>query len=135
MINCAGGEENLRTLESTQIALERVLQQLNSQGLFDITILEGDNPYSFHEQIIPTPTATTKDHWNTNRIEEIGLVLQVSQEASTSHGTGNDDTNIILETQKADISAFEVGKKVKLLYVHNIEEAVAIISSMTSSTI
>ena len=69
-------------------------------------------------------------------IEEISHALQVSQEASTSHGTRNDDTSIILETQEADISGFEVGEKVKLLHVvHNIEVAVATISSTTSSTV
>ena len=126
----------MRTSESTQIALERVLQQLNLQGLFDISISESDNPYGFHEQIIPTPTTTTTDHRNTNMIEETGHALQVSQEASTSHGTGNDDTSIILETQEADISGFEVGEKVKLLHaVHNIEVAVATISSTTSSSV
>ena len=113
-----------------------MLQQLNSQGLFDILILEGDNPYGFQKLIIPTPTATTKDHWNTNMTEETGHALQVSKEASTSHGTGNEDMSIILETQEADISGFEVGEKVKLLHVvHNIEVAVATISSTTSSTI
>ena len=126
----------MRTSESTQIALERVLQQLNSQGLFDISILESDNPYDFHEHIIPTPTTTTTDHQNTNMIEETGHALQVSQEASTSHGTGNDDTSIILETQEVDISGFEVGEKVKLLHaVHNIEVVVATISSTTSSSV
>ena len=49
MINSVGGENNLGTSESTQMALERVLQQLNSQGLFGISILEGDNPYCFQE--------------------------------------------------------------------------------------
>ena len=113
-----------------------MLQQLNLQGLFDTSISESDNPYGFHEQVIPTPTATTTDHRNTNRTEEIGHALQVSQEASTSHGIGNDDTNIILETQEVDISGFEVGEKVKLLHaVQDIEVAVATISSTTSSTV
>ena len=123
------------TLESTQIALERVLQQLNSQGLFDISISESDNPYGFHEQIIPTPTATTTDHRNTNMTEETGHALQVSREVSTSYGTRNDDTSIILETQEVDIFGFEVGKKVKLHVVQDIEVAVATISSTTSSTV
>ena len=97
------------------------MQQLNSQGLFDISISEGDNPYGFQELIIPTPSATTKDHRNTNMIEETGHAFQVSQEPSTNHGTGSDDTSIILEIQEADISGFEVGEKVKLLHaVHNI---------------
>ena len=93
-----------------------MLQQLNSQGLFDTSISESDNPYGFHEQVIPTPSATTTDHRNTNMTEEIGHAFQVSREASTSHGIGYDDTSIILETQEADISGFEVGEKVKLLH-------------------
>ena len=52
MVNSAGGENNLETLESTQMALERVLQQLNSQGEFSLSIFEGDNPYGFHKQIL-----------------------------------------------------------------------------------
>ena len=113
-----------------------MLQQLNSQGLFDTSIPETNNPYGFHEQVIPTPTATITDHRNTNRTEEIGHALQVSREASTSHGIGNDDTSIILETQEADISGFQVGEKVKLLHaIQDIEVAVATISSTTSSTV
>ena len=113
-----------------------MLQQLNSQGQFDISISEGDNPYGFQELIIPTPTGTTKDHRNTNMIEETGQASQVSQEASTSHGTRNDDTGIILETQEADIAGFEVGEKVKLLHaVQDIEMAVATITSTTSSNV
>ena len=60
-----GGENNLETSECTEMALERVLQQLNSQGLFGISILEADNLYGFHDQLIPTPTATPR----TNRIQ------------------------------------------------------------------
>ena len=113
-----------------------MLQQLNSQGQFNISISEGDNPYGFQELIIPTPTGTTTDHRNTNMIEETGQASQVSQEASTNHGTRNDDTGIILETQEADIAGFEVGEKVKLLHaVQEIEVAVATISSMTSSNV
>ena len=44
--------------------------------------------------------------------------------------------SIILETQETDISRFELDEKVKLLHaVHDIEMAVATISSTTSSTI
>ena len=136
MINSAGGENNLGTSESTQMALERVLQQLNSQGLFGISISEGDNPYCFQEQIISTPTASTKKHWNTNMAEETGPALLVSREQSTSPGTRIDNTSIILETQEADISRYEVGEKVKLLHVvQDIEVAVATISSTTSSSV
>ena len=33
--------------ESTQAAMDQVRQQLNSQGLFNITELADDNPYNF----------------------------------------------------------------------------------------
>ena len=68
--------------------------------------------------------------------EENGHALLLSQEHSTSHDTTIDDTSIILETQETDISGFELGQRVKLLHiVHNIEVAMATISSTTSSTI
>ena len=109
---------------------------MNSQGLFGISILEGDNPYGFQEQIIPTPTASTKEHWNTNMAEKIGYALLVSREHSTSPSTRIDDTSIILETQEEDISGFELGEKVKLLHVvQNIDVAMATISSTTSSSV
>ena len=136
MINSAGGENNLGTSKSTQMALKRVLQQQNSQSLFGISILEGDNPYCFQEQRISTPTASTKEHWNTNMAKETGPALLVSRKQSTSPGTRIDDTSIILETQEADISGFEVDEKVKLLHVvQDIEVVVATISSTTSSSV
>ena len=68
--------------------------------------------------------------------KETGHALMVSREQSTSHGTRIDNTSIILETQEANICGFELGEKVKQLHaVHNIEVAVATISSMTSSSI
>ena len=113
-----------------------MLQQLNSQELFGISISEGDNPYGFHEHTIPTPIASTKDHHNTNMTEETGNALWISREQSTSHGTGIDDMNIILKTQEEYISRFELGEKVKLLHaVHDIEVAVATISSTTNSNV
>ena len=68
--------------------------------------------------------------------EEIDHAFLVSREQSTSHGTRIDDTSIILETQEAYISGFELGEKVKLLHVvQDIEVAVATISSTTSSNV
>ena len=96
MVNTADGENNLGTSESTQMALKRVLQQLNLQEKFNLSISEGDNPYGFDEQIIPTPIATTTGHRNTNVIEETGDALLVSQDQSTSDRTGIDDMSIIL---------------------------------------
>ena len=129
-------ENNLGTSEYTQMALERVLQQLNSQGEFSLSISEDDNPYGFHEQIFSTAIASTKEQHNTTMIEETDHGLLDSREQSTRHGNTIDDTSIILETQETKISRFELGEKVKLLHVvHDIEVAVVTISSMTSSTL
>ena len=136
MVNTAGGENNLGTSESTQMALERVLQQLNSQGKFNMSISEGDNPYGFDKQIIPTPITTITNRRNTNMIEETSYVLLVSQDQNTSDRTRIDNTSIILETQKTVVFGFEVGEKVKLLHaIHDIEVAVATISSTTNSSV
>ena len=116
------------------MALERVLQQLNSQGQFDISISEGDNPYGFHKQILTTPIASIKEQLKSNVTKDIDHDLIVFREQSTSHGTAIDDTSIILETQEADKAGFQLGEKVKLLHaVQDIDIAVATISS-TSST-
>ena len=68
--------------------------------------------------------------------KEIDHALMVSREQSTRHGNTIDNTSIIIETQETNISRFELGEKVKLLHaVHDIEVAVATISSTTSSTL
>ena len=68
--------------------------------------------------------------------EETGHALLVSREQSRSHRTGIDNISIILKTQEADISGFEVGEKVKLLHaIYDIEVAVATISSTTNSNV
>ena len=68
--------------------------------------------------------------------KKIDHALLVSREQNTSHGTTIDNMSIILKTQETNISRFELGEKVKLLHVvHDIEVAVATISSMTSSTV
>ena len=61
MANSVGWKNNQDTSESTQMAFERVLLQLNSQGKFSLSTFEGDNLYGFHEQILSTPSASTKD--------------------------------------------------------------------------
>ena len=97
MGNSSVGTNNLVTSESTQMALERVLQQLNCQGQFDISISKG-YPYGFHEHILTIPIVNIKKQLNTNVTKETGYDLLVSREQSTSHGIVIDDTNIILET-------------------------------------
>ena len=70
--------KNLVTSEPTQMALERVLQQLNYQGQFDTSISEGNNPYGFHEQILTTPTVSIKEQLKSNVSEDTGHDLMVS---------------------------------------------------------
>ena len=70
------------------------------------------------------------------RTEEIDHTLLVSQEQSTRYGNTIDETSIILETQEANIFGFKLGEKVKLLHVvHDIDVAMAIISSTINSTL
>ena len=40
-------KQHLVISESTQAAMDRVMKQLNSQGLFNITGSTDDNPYNF----------------------------------------------------------------------------------------
>ena len=66
--------------------------------------------------------------------EETGDDLLVPQEQSTSCDTAIDDMSIILKTQEANISRFQLCQKVKLLHFgQDIEVAVVTISSTTSS--
>ena len=60
--------------EFTQATMDRVMDQLNSQGLFNITESIDDNPYNF-----------TNVHCNTKGINNEGKLNDVVQE--TPHDT------------------------------------------------
>ena len=66
------------TSESTQAAMDRVMQQLNSQGLFNIIESTDDNPYNF-----------TNLHRNTESINNEDKLDNVVQETpcDTIHDT------------------------------------------------
>ena len=84
--------------ESTQAAMDRVMEQLNSQGLFNITESTDDNPYNF-----------TNLHCNTeginNEVNVDDVVQETprdtildSQEIRGKEGMDVDQSITILET-------------------------------------
>ena len=117
--------------KSTQAAMDRVMQQLNSQGLFNITESIDDNPYNF-----------TNLHCNTEGMNNEGKLDNVVQETprdtipdsheiSGEEGMDIDQSNTKLETQRTKLG-FEVGERVGLLHhIHDTTVASAIISSTT----
>ena len=121
--------QHLVSAESTQAAMDRVMEQLNSQGLFNIAESTNDNPYNFMNL-----------HCNTegiNNEEKLADVVQKtprdtildSHEISGEEGMDVDHSSTILETQRTKLR-FEVGKRVGLLHhIHDTMVASAIISS------
>ena len=115
--------------ESTQAAMDRVMEQLNSQELFNITESTDDNPYNF-----------TNLHGNTEGINNEGNLNDVvqetprdtileSQEIRGEEGMDVDQSNTIFETQRTK-RGFQVGERVGLLHhIHNTTVASAIILS------
>ena len=116
-------------LGSTQAAMDRVMEQLNSQGLFNITESTDDNPHNF-----------TNLHCNIEGINNEGNLDDVVQE--TPHDTIPDCEEIrgkegmdvdqsitIFETQRTK-RRFQVGERVGLLHhIHDTTMASAIILS------
>ena len=115
--------------ESIQAAMDRVMEQLNSQELFNITESTDDNPYNF-----------TNLHGNTKGINNEGNLDDVvqetprdtileSQEIRGEEGMDVDQSNTILETQRTKWG-FQVGERVGLLHhIHYTTVASAIILS------
>ena len=105
------------------------MQQLNNQGLFNITESIDDNSYNF-----------TNLHRNTKSINNKGKLDNVVQKIPRDtipdsleiiglEGMDFDQSITIFETQRT-IRGFEVGEKVGLLHhIHNTMVAIAIISS------
>ena len=115
--------------ESTQAAMDRVMEQLNSQELFNITESTNDNPYNF-----------TNLHGNTEGINNEGNLDDVvqetprdtileSQEIRGEEGMDVDQSITILKTQRTK-RGFQVGERVGLLHhIHDTTVASAIILS------
>ena len=118
--------------ESTQAAMDRVMEQLNSQGLFNIIDSTDDNPYNF-----------TNLHCNTKGINKKGNLDNVvqetprdtipdSQEIRGEEGMDVDQRITIFETQRTKWG-FQVGERVGLLHhIHDTTVASAIILSTTA---
>ena len=62
------------SLESTQAAMNRVMQQLNSQGFFNITESTDDNPYNFTNLHHNTISINNKEKLD-NVVQETPCVL------------------------------------------------------------
>ena len=115
--------------ESTQAAMDRVMEQLNSQELFNIIESTDDNPYNF-----------TNLHSNTEGINNEGNLDDVvqetphdtlleSQKIRGEEGMDIDQSITILETQRTK-QGFQVGERVGLLHhIHDTTVASAIIFS------
>ena len=115
--------------ESTQAAMDRAMEQLNSQGLFNITKSTDNNPYNF-----------TNLHCNIESINNEGNLDDVVQEmprdtipdSEEIRGEEGMDVNqsiTILETQRTK-RGFQVGERVGLLHhIHDTTVASAIILS------
>ena len=115
--------------ESTQAAMDQMMLQLNSQGLFNIIESTNDNAYNF-----------TNLHCNTEGINNKGKLADVvqetlrdtipdSQEISGEESMDVNQSSTILETQRTKLG-FEVGERVGLLHhIYDTMVASAIISS------
>ena len=118
--------------KSIQATMDRVMDQLNSQGLFNITESIDDNPYNF-----------TNLHCNIEGINNEGNLDDVVQETSRDtipnsqeihgeEGMDIDQSITILETQRTK-RGFQVGERVGLLHhIHDTIVASAIILSTTT---
>lgn len=116
------------------MAFERVMQQLNRQGLFDISDSGRDDPYSFNEDIFTTVRTNTEKELNMNVAEDTDDDICIPREHSTCHRSAIDPTSIVLETQEVEKNGFQLGEKVSLLHIiDDIVVAIATISSTTNA--
>ena len=86
--------------KSTQAAMDRVMQQLNSQGLFNITESTDNNPYNFTNVHHNTESINNKDKLD-NVVQETPCdTIPDSQEIIGQEGMDFDQSITILETQR-----------------------------------
>ena len=115
--------------ESTQAAMERLMQQMNSQGLFNITESTDDNPYDFTNFGRNRGTAESKGGLS-NVVHEVhGGTITVSQGSLGQKAMEFDPTIIIPETQET-VHGFELDEQVRLL--HPIKDTVVAIAKISS---
>ena len=114
--------------ESTEAAMNRVMQQLNSQGLFNVTESAKDNPYDF------TYLHRKRDTLNNDILESViqetpRASIFDSRESIGEEAMHFNQSSIVCETQRT-IQGFEVGERVGLVHsMENIMVAIAKISS------
>ena len=115
--------------ESTQAAMERLMQQMNTQGLFNITESTDDNPYDFTNTGRNRGTGES-ERVLSNVVEEIhGGTITVSQESLGQKDMEFDPTITIPETQET-VHGFELDEQVRLL--HPIKDTVVAIAKISS---
>ena len=93
--------------ESTQAAMKRLMQQMNSQGLFNITESIDENPYDFTNTGRNGGT-TESERVIANVVQEVdGGTITESQGSLRQQGMEIDPTITILETQET-VHRFEL---------------------------
>ena len=118
--------------ESTEIAMSRAMQKLNSQGLFNVTESVEANPYDF------TYLHRKRDTVNNNEILESVVqetpheTISDSQEISGEQAMHFNQSSIIFETQRT-IHGFEVDERVGLL--HSMEHIMVAITKISSTAV
>ena len=123
-------KQHLVISESTQAAMDRVMEQLNSQELFNIIESIDDNPYNFTNLY-----GNTKGINNEGNLDDVvqetprDTILE-SQEIRGEEGMDVDQSITILETQRTK-QGFQVGERVGLL--HHIQDT-AVASAIILST-
>ena len=115
--------------ESTQAAMERLMQQMNSQGLFNITESTDDNPYDFTNTGHNRGT-TESERVFSNVVQVVhGGTITVSEGSLTQKNMEFDPTITIPETQET-VHGFELDEQVQLL--HPIKDTVVAIAKISS---
>ena len=115
--------------ESTQAAMERLMQQMNSQRLFNITESTDDNPYDFTNTGCNRGT-TESERVLSNIVQEVhGGTITVSQGSLREKNMEFDPTSTIPKTQET-VHGFELDEHVRLL--HPIKDTVVAIAKISS---
>ena len=116
-------------LESTQAAMERLMQQMNSQGLFNITESTDNNLYDFTNTEHNKGTAESERVLR-NVVQEVhGGTITVSQGSLGQKDMEFDSTITIPKTQET-VNGFELDEQVRLF--HPIKDTVVAIAKISS---
>ena len=108
------------------------MQQLNSQGLFNITESTNNNSYNFTNLHRNTKSMNNEDKLDNVVQKTPPDTIRDSQDIIGQESMDFDQSITILETQRTE-RGFEVGERVGLLHhIHDTIVATAIISSTTA---